>query len=274
LIQEYQTAEIQGHGNLVVQIVGDGNVANLAPHLPALWLTTYDAPLYADVQSLPPGSDRQPGYTVSGKEEAGLLSPSTRSLTMLGRERVWDKLTAWLDGPLPISAQIVVGGGGRGKTRLALELCAAAAAKDWLAGFIVRDELVRFRVQQAVATWGWRRPVLAVVSRLAVRHRRSARQGKLADDPGGLTAGGRAIHQSEGHMVPHRPFVLGGEQCGADLVRAEHSRRRPSGLAAASPKPQKGVPAEWPLFITDCTHARKSLPLGPRGVRIGSVGCE
>jgi hypothetical protein len=31
-----QTAEIEGHGNVVVQIVGNGNVANFAPHLPAL----------------------------------------------------------------------------------------------------------------------------------------------------------------------------------------------------------------------------------------------
>ena len=42
-----QAAEVTGHGNLVVQIAGDGNVANLASHLPALSLKTYDSPLFA-----------------------------------------------------------------------------------------------------------------------------------------------------------------------------------------------------------------------------------
>jgi hypothetical protein len=109
------------------------------------------------------------GYTATGKEEAGLLSPFTRSLTMLGREQVLHDLLAWLEGPDSVSVHVVVGGGGRGKTRLALELCAVARGRGWLAGFVVGDELARFRTQQAVATWGWRRPVLAVVDYAAAK---------------------------------------------------------------------------------------------------------
>ncbi len=164
-----QASNVHGCGNIVVQIVGDGNVANLVPRLPALWLTTYDSPLYAEVQSVPPGASHPAGYTATGKEEAGLLSPFTRALTMLGRDRVVQDLFAWLESPRPISVQVVVGGGGRGKTRLALELCAAARAMSWLAGFVVRDEFTRFRDQQALATWGWNRPLLAVVDYAAAK---------------------------------------------------------------------------------------------------------
>jgi len=164
-----QTADIRGRGNVVVQVVGNGNVAHLVPHLPSLWLTTYESTLYSEVQSLPPEGIHPGGYTKTGLEEVAVLSPFTRSLTMHGRDEIMADLVAWLQAPSPMSVQVVVGGGGRGKTRLALELCSFARGKDWLAGFAVRDELARFRAQQAVATWGWNHPVLVVVDYAAAK---------------------------------------------------------------------------------------------------------
>src|SRR5262249_19786599 len=52
---------------------------------------------------------------------------------------------------------------GRGKTRLALELCEQVAPEGWRAGFLTSAEMRRFRAQQNLSSWGWNAPVLVVV---------------------------------------------------------------------------------------------------------------
>jgi hypothetical protein len=126
-----QLASVQGHGNVVVQLVGDGNAINWQPDKPSLWLATYDSSLLSEIRIKSPQDGLHPGYTATGCEELGILSPFTRSLTLLGRDGDLHALAAWLEGPDPISVQVVVGGGGRGKTRLAQNFAIKLKTNGW-----------------------------------------------------------------------------------------------------------------------------------------------
>ncbi len=70
----------------------------------------------------------------SPAKELDLLDPSFRAIPLIGRERETADLGGWLDGAAAVSARCVIGRAGSGKTRLALELCAAAEAAGWDAG--------------------------------------------------------------------------------------------------------------------------------------------
>jgi tetratricopeptide (TPR) repeat protein len=63
----------------------------------------------------------------------------------------------------------MVGPGGRGKTRLALELARAISQEGWLGGFLEERELDRFRRDGAVEEWRWDKPVLVIVDYAASR---------------------------------------------------------------------------------------------------------
>ena len=137
-----QEASNVGDGNTIVQIVGDGNTVTAGrPHLR---LTRYVA-------------RRQI------RQDLDRLSPYTRSTPLLGREAELASLHAYLSDPRPLLARVLVGGGGSGKTRLALELCEQASATGWDTGFVARAELRRFFDQQNLSAWGWRKPTLIVV---------------------------------------------------------------------------------------------------------------
>jgi hypothetical protein len=93
---------------------------------------------------------------------ADLVTTYTRSIDLIGREDEKAALWSWLNNGASISVRVLVGSAGRGKTRLALELCETAAATGWRAGFVTSAELRRFRAQN-LAAWGWNAPVLVVV---------------------------------------------------------------------------------------------------------------
>ncbi len=80
-----------------------------------------------------------------------------------------EKLRRWLDDPRELSVRVLVGAGGRGKTRLALELGRAASQGEWLAGFASAEELDGFRRQNGIEQWRWDKPVLVVVDYAASR---------------------------------------------------------------------------------------------------------
>jgi len=159
-----QEAQINGRNNIIVQIVGDGNtVVSGYAHLT---LTRYLT-----------------RRRIEG--DTDLLSPYTRSIPLIGREREMADLRAWLEGDRPISVRVLTGRAGSGKTRLALELCEAMLADGWDAGFIDSGELLRFRNQQNLSTWGWRRPTLAVIDYVAAQAELlSGWLQELADNPG------------------------------------------------------------------------------------------
>ena len=102
-----------GRGNVVIQIQGDGNtVVAGKPHLK---LTRYHV-------------RRQ-----RTKSDADLLSAYKLSIPMVGRDAAKSDLWSWLESGDAISVRVLTGTAGRGKTRLALELCEEADGKKWRA---------------------------------------------------------------------------------------------------------------------------------------------
>ena len=89
-------------------------------------------------------------------------------------------LRAWLNRGTPISVQVMTGGAGHGKTRLALELIDEMTPRGWRAGFLTRGELRRFREQHNLSEWGWNTPVSAVVDYASASARRPARLAESA----------------------------------------------------------------------------------------------
>jgi hypothetical protein len=63
---------------------------------------------------------------------------------MVGREVEMADLRCWMTSGRPISIRVLTGQAGSGKARLALELCDAAIAEHWDAGFVTDRELTRF----------------------------------------------------------------------------------------------------------------------------------
>ena len=72
------------------------------------------------------------------------LSPYSRSTPLIGREAELASLQSFLDDERPVLVRVLSGEGGRGKTRLALQLTDQASATGWAAGFVTRSELGRF----------------------------------------------------------------------------------------------------------------------------------
>jgi len=159
-----QRADIDGSGNVIVQILGNDNRVDLGR--PYLKLTRY--------------LTRRPVDS-----EADLLSPYTRSIPLVGRQQEMTELRAWLENGRPISVRVLTGRAGAGKTRLSLELCEQVLAEGWAAGFVESEELRRFRDKQNLADWGWGRSTLIVVDYAAVHAERLASWlGELSDNPG------------------------------------------------------------------------------------------
>ncbi|WOJ90034.1 tetratricopeptide repeat protein [Methylocapsa polymorpha] len=105
------------------------------------------------------------------RKEIDLLLTDLRATEFVGRAADLDALTSWLNEPLPISVRCLTGAAGTGKTRLAIELCERANAKEWIAGFAREDELRRFYAAQNLAEWKWAKPTLAVVDNAAASSR-------------------------------------------------------------------------------------------------------
>jgi tetratricopeptide (TPR) repeat protein len=164
-----QRAEVSGAGNVVVQVVGNGNTVH--PRYAHLSLTRY--------------LTRRLPAAAGASGDAALLSPYALSVPLLGREEVLADLWCWMRDSGPVSLRVLAAPAGAGKTRLALELCEAAVRERWHAGFLTETELVRFRNQQNLSTWGWNRPTLIVIDYAAARARLLRNWLiELADHPG------------------------------------------------------------------------------------------
>jgi hypothetical protein len=152
-----QTIRVFGHDNIVVQASGSGVNVTIGPR-PYLRLTQYE---------------RRTKLAARNNSEAALLSAYRADVVpLIGRDGEMADLRKWLDDPAAISVRVLVGAGGRGKTRLALEL-AREISKNWLAGFVKatadEDELSRFRSQNGVHEWRWDKPVLIIIDYAASR---------------------------------------------------------------------------------------------------------
>ena len=150
-----QTASVFGNDNIVVQANGSGVNVNVQSGRPYLRLTQYE---------------RRTRLASSDNSEAALLSAYRADVVpLVGRDDAKAGLRRWLDAPAAVSIRVLVGAGGRGKTRLALELARAIAEDGWLAGFATAEELDRFRGQYSIEQWRWDKPVLIIVDYAASR---------------------------------------------------------------------------------------------------------
>jgi tetratricopeptide (TPR) repeat protein len=153
------TASIAGQGNIIVQASGSARVSINAQvslnHVPHLVLTDFEA--------------RTQLIRGDASDAALLSSYRADVVPLLGRAEALANLQGWLDASRRVSVCVMVGGAGRGKTRLAVELVRKASGSGWLAGFVTNKELNRFRGQQNVAHWGWDKPTLVVIDYAASR---------------------------------------------------------------------------------------------------------
>ena len=200
-----QRASVDGRGNVVVQIEGDGNTVNVRG-LAHLTLTRYLA-----------RRDRRPDAS-----PLEVLHPYSYAIPRVGREPELAELWQWMQSDAPLSVRLIVGTGGAGKTRLALELCDQATERGWDAGLVTRQELERFWGAQNLATWGWQRPTLVVIDYAAakaatLRGWLTELAGNLGDDRAPLRVLLLERHGSEATGWWHD--VIGRGDADSDAVR-------------------------------------------------------
>ncbi len=100
------------------------------------------------------------------RNELDLLIPYQRTTAFIGREREFEQLWSWLRSEVPVSVRVITGGGGSGKTRLAVELIESLetdAPGHWNCGFLTLQEVERFSRLENLSRWRRQKAVLAVV---------------------------------------------------------------------------------------------------------------
>src|SRR5258708_5948926 len=148
-------AHVDGRHNIVVQAIGSGINVSVDRGIPRLRLTHFEA------RTKRAGGD--------GADAALLSAYRTDVVPLLGRDHAIQDLQHWIARDRGVSARVLTGGAGSGKTRVALEVVRKASQEGWLAGFVEQGELDRFRAQQNVAEWAWDKPTLIVVDYAASR---------------------------------------------------------------------------------------------------------
>jgi hypothetical protein len=101
-----------------------------------------------------------------------LLQAEYAAVPFHGREAEIDELSTWCEAPEPLSVRLYTGGGGLGKTRLALEICRLQRGRGWGTGFLVAtssDDEAGGKAAQSLAD---RAAPLLVVIDYAERRRR------------------------------------------------------------------------------------------------------
>ncbi|MCX6633607.1 MAG: SIR2 family protein, partial [Acidobacteria bacterium] len=98
--------------------------------------------------------------------ELDLLIPYQQTTAFVGRRDVFERTKAWVLSEAAASVRVVTGGGGTGKTRLAVELVEwleQAEPGQWNCGFLTQAEIERFSGLRNLSQWRRPKPVLAVV---------------------------------------------------------------------------------------------------------------
>ena len=75
----------------------------------------------------------------SSPSRARLLDAAAEVVPFRGREELMARLRAWCETEDDFAAQLIVGPGGQGKTRLARELCRRLRRAGWIAGLVYED---------------------------------------------------------------------------------------------------------------------------------------
>jgi len=89
-----------------------------------------------------------------GDPPSKMLRPRYGVVDMTGREVLLGRLMRWRESEKMVEVALLTGGGGYGKTRLALEECAAAEVAGWTAGlFTATDRGSAVGALQEIAAW-------------------------------------------------------------------------------------------------------------------------
>ncbi len=145
---------VSGDGAIGVQVDGTGNsvtifAAGSALHMEMLHKRKLDQP----------------------RSLQDLLISDARVTTLVGRDADLAALASWCASDAPVAVRTLIGRAGSGKTRLAIEACAAAEQDGWVAGFVDGRQLQRFHAQQNLASWRSPKPTLIVVDEAAASAR-------------------------------------------------------------------------------------------------------
>ncbi len=99
------------------------------------------------------------------KEALELLKAKHQAARLVARERDLASLWRWIEGGERISARLIVGRGGAGKTRLAFEFLLQIAERlpNWEAGLLTGTVLRKFDATKQPSDWRWSAPTLVVV---------------------------------------------------------------------------------------------------------------
>ena len=103
--------------------------------------------------------------TVQPPNVGSLLNPQRCPIPFVGREAEVAQLRTWLTGPAKASLKLVVGHGGRGKTRLAVHLLEWMEANlpEWHAGFLDAGLCKDTLTYKTFRYWHWARPTLIII---------------------------------------------------------------------------------------------------------------
>jgi hypothetical protein len=143
-----QSASQSGHHNIIVQTHGDN--ARVEIGLPHLKLVPVGARVRGAIRT-----------------DIDILNPAFQAVPLVGRDQDLKFLHEWLIAEKRIAATAIIGNGGSGKTRLALEFL-QKLPPDWQGGFLTSDEAKRFVSQENLSEWSWQRPTLIVADYAAL----------------------------------------------------------------------------------------------------------
>jgi len=107
-----------------------------------------------DLEPLP----LQPGLTAlnwaEGDRQSDLLKPRYGVVELVGRKHLQDRLMKWRESDDALRIALITGGGGFGKTRLALEECEKAGRAGWTAGMLgLEEKFDQERVLTQLTSW-------------------------------------------------------------------------------------------------------------------------
>ncbi len=143
-----QSASQVGHHNVIVQNHGDNVCVRLG--LPHLRLVSAEARVQKSIRS-----------------DIDILNPAFQSVPLIGRERDLQFLHNWLTVDKRIAIAALVGNGGSGKSRLALEFLQQLPS-EWQGGLLTSDEAKRFVSQENLSEWSWQQPTLIIADYAAM----------------------------------------------------------------------------------------------------------
>jgi hypothetical protein len=161
---------VSAGGNISRSVIvsGDGNAVSLSFGTSAIVLPLDRKQISGAERRRQQGGDERP-------RELDVLDPTLGRLPLIGRKRELADLRAWLEDDVDISVHALIGPAGMGKTRLAMELCAAIDGDrtpngNWVAAFLSPSELPRLADVYATSSFEWAQSTLLVIDYAAQGH--------------------------------------------------------------------------------------------------------